>query len=84
MLAIGLIIFGVVVVGGSFAFAAVNMGKAASSMFGENNSSDLFSGFGGMFKRHIGAMVGMMLGGLISTIGVVIGIVQIVQLFLAK
>ncbi len=80
MLAIGLIILGVVVAGGSFAYAAINMVKTASNMFNENESSDLFSGFGAMFKRHMFAMIGMVVGGLITFVGVVMGIVQLVQM----
>lgn len=78
-MAVALIVVGFLIAGGSFAFAAINMGKHVYSMFDDKAETDSFTGFGGMFKRHIGAMVGMMVGGLIAAIGVVIGVVQIVQ-----
>lgn len=78
-MAIGLIILGLVIAAGSFIFAAVNMGKQVRDVFA--GDSDPFSGFAGMFTRHIGAMIGMVVGGLIAAIGVVLGIVQLVQMF---
>lgn len=78
-MAIGLIVVGLVIAVGSFVFAAVNMGKQVRDVFA--GDADPFSGFGGMFTRHIGAMIGMVFGGLIAVVGAIIGIVQLVQMF---
>ena len=77
-MAIGLIIVGVVIAFGSFVFAAINMGKQAKNFLG-GDVDKTFSGIGGMFGRHIGAMIGMVFGGLILTAGLIIGAVQLVQ-----
>ncbi len=76
-MAIGLIIIGVVIAFGSFVFAAINMGKQARNFLGGDVENS--SGIGGMFGRHIGAMIGMVFGGLILTAGLIIGAVQLVQ-----
>ena len=57
-----LIIVGLVIGFGAFIFAAYNMYRGVSGG----------SGFGGMFKGHLGAMAAMAFGGLLFVIGLVI------------
>lgn len=63
-----LLIVGLLVVFGSFVFAAVNMARMVT---GRGNAS-----LSGGFTRHIGAIIGMATGGLVAIIGIVILIVQ--------
>lgn len=53
---------------GSFVFAALNMGRSVSS--------DSYS-FEDAFRRHVGAMVGVALGGLCLALGVLIALATI-------
>lgn len=72
-LAIGLIIAGLLVGFGAFAFAGLNMGRHVSRTFsGKQNFDQSFNSFGGMFGRHIGALIGMGAGGLMSVIGIIL------------
>lgn len=73
-----LIIVGALVSVGSFIFAALNMAKQAKNFLG-GDADDMVSGFGGMFTRHIGAMIGMLVGGVILAIGLVLGGIQLIQ-----
>lgn len=77
-LAIGVIIVGLVIVFFGYAFAFVNIGRQAIRVF-DDKETDPFTGFGGTFKRHIVATISMMLGIVITTVGIVLLVVQLVQ-----
>jgi len=79
-MALGLIVVGALIAVGSFIFAAVNMAKQAKNVF-DGDFDKASSGFGGMFTRHIGAMIGMVVGGAILSIGLIMGGVQLIQPF---
>ena len=80
-MAIGLIIAGVVIIALSFIVALVNMAGQAKNVF-SGKADDAFSGFGGMFARHIGAMIGVVIGGLTFSIGVVLEAIKLIPLLL--
>jgi hypothetical protein len=63
-----LFVLGVVIVFGSFIYAAVNMGLSAKRFFDGTGDN-----FGNMFMGHIGAMIGMVIGGFIAAIGAFTG-----------
>lgn len=60
---------GIVIAFLSFLVAAVNMGMAANGT-GE-----------GVFGRHLAAMVGMAVGGLVSLLGLLVGLAQAVEFY---
>jgi len=70
-MAVAMIIVGLVIGFGAFVYAAKNMMSDGGS-------------FDGMFKNHIKAMIVMALGGLIATIGFLLGGWQILQGLLAQ
>ena len=73
-MALTLIIIGGVIVVASFGFAIYNMINAASDM------GSLFdSGPGKMFKLHGLAMLGMLIGGVMLSVGLLMGGYQILQ-----
>ena len=61
------LIIGIVIVFGGFAFAAINMGTSVGR---DKNFS---------FSNHITAMVVMGLGGLTTAVGIIVAIVQAIQ-----
>jgi hypothetical protein len=72
---------GIAIVFSSFVVAAGNMGRGAKAMFadfdqplshGRHNVDHGMSAFGKMFGNHIGAMVGMAIGGLVTFIGFIL------------
>lgn len=72
-----LLIGGIVLAFGSFIFAVVNMGfGAAKTMKGKRSS------FGSMFVGHLGAMIGMACGGMMSAIGIVLLLVHYVPIIM--
>ncbi len=74
-MATALMIVGGSVAVGSFVFATVNMGRQVKNVF-SGDADKAFSGFGGMFSRHIGAMIGMVLGGVIFVVGLIMLVTQ--------
>lgn len=74
-MATALMIVGGLIAVGSFIFAAVNMGRQVKNTF-SGDADKVFSGFGGMFSRHIGAMIGMALGGATFVVGLIMLVVQ--------
>ena len=71
--ALVLVIVGLVVSFGAFMFAGRNMIRGVTGA-----GSDPEEGFFGMIRGHIGAMVVMALGGLLSSIGVILGVVWLI------
>jgi len=86
MLTVGivLLVIGVVACGGAFIFAAMNIQRFSKNSdtfdMGEVAFYKKRNGFGGFFNRHIGATVIMALGGLVSSVGVVLIIVSFIQI----
>lgn len=74
---IGLFVVGLVVALVSFIFAALNMKNMANSVMSKNGPNP--DAFAAGFGKHIGAMIPMVIGGLISIIGVVVLIVGLIQ-----
>lgn len=72
-----LFVLGIVIAFGSFIFTMVNIGMSAKRFF--NGTDD---NFGNVFMGHIGAMIGMGIGGLIATIGVLTGGLTIFQSYI--
>jgi len=70
-LAVTLIIIGLVIGFLAFCFAALNMFRGVTS--------PSFS-FGGMIAGHLGAMVVMAFGGLLFAVGVILGIINALNL----
>lgn len=68
---IALIIAGVFLIASSFIFGFINIGKQARTIFNGDNDK-IVSGFGGTFTRHLFAIAGLVVGGLIAFIGIVI------------
>ncbi len=66
---IAAMIFGVIVMLGSFIFAAFNMARSQDSDFAFQDG----------FKKHIGAMVGMACGGAIMVLGGLFGLVEVLR-----
>ena len=79
-LVIALIISGVVLCFGAFVFAALNMGRQANKTFSGDFNSEA-RGFGGMFGRHIGAMIAMAGGGVLVVLGFIFGSIELLQHF---
>jgi hypothetical protein len=71
-----LMIAGVIIVAGSFVFAIFNMGRQAGNVF-RGDADRAFSDFGGTFTRHLGAMVGIVIGGLMFFVGLIMFISQL-------
>ena len=69
-----IIVAGALVSVSSFIGAAANMARGFKS-FGEGN----VGGIGGVFAGHLGAMVGMIIGGFISFVGVITLIISAVN-----
>lgn len=67
-----LVIVGLSISLGAFAFAAINMFRGMSS-------KDPFSGFDSMFKGHISAMIVMAFGGLLFVIGLILAGVDVLS-----
>ena len=67
-----LIIVGIIIVFVGLAFALRNM-------LSDRGSRDSFEGFDNMFKHHIGAMIVMAFGGLLSIIGLALFVVRILS-----
>lgn len=61
-------VLGVAIVFGSLIFAAINMGLSAKRFFDGADDN-----FGNVFMGHMGAMIGMAIGGLIAIIGALTG-----------
>jgi hypothetical protein len=66
---IAFIFAGVFIAVGSFIFAVFNIGRQAMRTFNSNTELST-SGHGGTFARHLGAMTGLVIGGLIAFIGI--------------
>ncbi len=66
---IALTIVGILIAVGSFIFALFNMGKQAKRTF-DGNIEQALSGFGETFARHLGAIAGLIIGGLIAFVGI--------------
>lgn len=88
-----LIVTGLLLAFGSFAFAAYNMARHAQGFLkdfdapppsrsarGRTVEENPISGFGAMFAKHMGAMVAMGFGSLIVTIGVILAICDYLNL----
>lgn len=71
---IGLAIIGIVVTVIAFIFAAANMAKAVG---GKRD-------FGNTFTSHLGAMMGMAIGGGVAMVGFILVGVALVQKFVLK
>ena len=87
---LSLIVFGLLLAFGSFAFAAYNMARYAkgflngfdaptSPRFTRDEESPL-SGYGSMFAKHMGAIVVMGFGSLLATIGVILAVCDYLNL----
>lgn len=63
-----LFVMGIVIAFGSFIYAAINMGLSAKRFLDGTDAN-----FGNMFMGHIGAMISMVIGGLIAAIGALTG-----------
>ena len=66
---IALIIAGVFIVASSFIFGLINIGKQARTIF-KGDTEKTVSGFGETFARHLGAIAGLAIGGLIAFVGI--------------
>lgn len=53
--------------------------RLAKDFFNPESRTDLFAGFGTMFKRHLGAMAVSAVGGFMASVGIVIVILGLVQ-----
>ena len=69
-----LIATGLLVAFASFAFAAFNMAAHVKHMVGDGPNPEVF---GGMFTRHLGAIVGVAFGGLLFVVGVILLILDV-------
>lgn len=69
-MATGLMIVGGLVWIGSFVFAGINIDRKANKIFSSGVNKAL-SGSGGMFNRLVGAIVGMILGGMTFVTGLI-------------
>ncbi|MCJ7792803.1 MAG: hypothetical protein MUP45_02400 [Candidatus Marinimicrobia bacterium] len=76
-LAVVLMTVGALVSAGSFLYAVVNITTQAKNVIDPNKNTDLFTGFWEMFKRHIGAMIAMAIGGLLVVGGMIMLVVQV-------
>lgn len=71
-------IAGAVVVAGSILFALINMGVHSSAVFSDDVDGS-FSVFEGFFIRHVGAMIGMIIGGLAFVLGLIIFLARLLS-----
>jgi hypothetical protein len=70
--ALVLIVVGLVIGFAAFCFAAINMFRGVTG-------KDPFSGFDGMLKGHIGAIIAMAFGGLLFVIGLILAGVDVLS-----